>query len=279
VPRATRFLAAKAGPAGRAGLLGAALDLTESYRSGTRAAPARIRAASDALETYSPPQDRDLEDVAFGDWGDVDLGGLSMPAALDAVEQRFGAVLARGFGVLLGGEHTLALAGFRAARRLHPEAALIQFDAHLDIRDEYEGERAGHATWVRRVGEQFGFECIVQLGIRSGTREEFRLARERCLYSSSGLELPAWVLEHLSARAVYVSVDIDVLDPGAAPGTGCPEPGGVTFRDLQESLYRLAPLRVVGADLCEVLPDNDPADVTAICAAKLVRELVLLFGR
>jgi agmatinase len=250
--------------------------LTESCRAGTRAAPDLIRAASDTIETYSPHLDRDLEDLDLADWGDVALAGLAMVQALDRIEERFISVLESGFGVLLGGEHTVALAGFRAARRVHPDAALVQLDAHLDARREFEGARICHATWVHCAGEQFGWDSIVQLGIRSGTRDEFRRVRRDCMYSGLDLHLPEPVARRLAARPVYVSVDIDVLDPSAAPGTGCPEPGGASFRELVASLYALGGLRIVGADVCEVLPDADPAGITATAAAKIVRELLLL---
>ncbi len=275
----TLFLAARPGPGGRAGILGAPLDLTESCRAGTRAAAQRIRALSHSIETYSPVLDLDLEDLDLADWGDVDLAGRSMDAALAAIEAAFAAVLSHGFGLLLGGEHTVALAGFRAVRRHYPDAALIQLDAHLDIRQQYEGEAICHATWVNRVGEEFGFGNVVQLGIRSGTREEFGRARRDCLLTSFDLDLPEPIREQLAGRPIYLSLDIDVLDPGTAPGTGCPEPGGATFRELLRALYALRELRVVGADICEVLPDTDPADVTAVAAAKIARELLLMFAR
>src|SRR5581483_2315771 len=231
-PSARRFLATRGGPPGRVGLLGAALDLTESCRAGTRAAPDRIRAASDTLETYSPVLDRDLEDLDVVDWGDVAIDGMAMAPALAAIQARFLEVLRSGFGVLLGGEHTVALAGFRAAREVYPDACLVQFDAHLDAREEFEGRRVCHATWVNCVGEEFGLEHVVQLGIRSGSREEFQRARRGCLLTTPEVTLPAALRDRLAGRPLYLSVDIDVLDPGAAPGTGCPEPGGVSFREL-----------------------------------------------
>jgi agmatinase len=272
------FLAAKRTAEGAsAGILGAGLDLTESCRSGTRAAPRHIRAASYGLESYSPILERDLEDLSVADWGDVEVDGMAIVTALDTICERFADVLQAGFGILLGGEHTIALAGFRAARRVYPDAALVQFDAHLDIRQEYEGAALTHATWVHHAAEEFGYDSIVQLGIRSGTREEFVRA-ERCLYSSAGLDIPPPILEALAGRPVYLSVDVDVLDPGTAPGTGCPEPGGVTFRELAMSLYALRSLRVIGADVTEVLPETDPAHVTALAAAKIVRELILMFA-
>jgi agmatinase len=233
---------------------------------------------SHGLETYSPILKRDLEELPLADFGDVDVSGMPIEVAIATISERFAVVLRSGFGILLGGEHTVALAGFRAARQVYQDAVLIQFDAHLDIREEYEGESLTHATWVSHVGREFGFDSVIQLGIRSGTREEFQRA-ERCLYSSTGVSIPPAVLTQVADRPLYLSVDIDVLDPGTAPGTGCPEPGGVTFRELADSLYTLRALRVIGADITEVLPDTDPANVTALAAAKIARELILMFAR
>jgi agmatinase len=180
--------------------------------------------------------------------------------------------------VMVGGEHTASLGGFRGIKRVHPEARLLQVDAHLDIRAEYEGERYTHATWLHRAGEEFGFEVIHQVGLRSGDRAEWRLARERTAFSSTRLGLPEDVRNRLGDKPLYVSIDIDVLDPAHAPGTGCPEPGGYTFRELAEFLYSLQGLNVVALDVMEVSPRTDPADITAIAAAKLIREAVLIWG-
>jgi agmatinase len=155
---------------------------------------------------------------------------------------------------------------------------IIQADAHLDMRADYEGQPLTHATWLHRVGDEFGFGIIHQVGLRSGERAEWRLARSRTAWSSTELDLPLEVRERIGQLPVYVSIDIDVLDPAHAPGTGCPEPGGVTFRDLAEFLYGLKGLNVVGIDVMEVSPNLDAANITAAAAAKLVREAILLFG-
>jgi agmatinase len=155
---------------------------------------------------------------------------------------------------------------------------VLQVDAHLDIRPDYEGDPFTHATWLHRVGEAYGFAIIHQVGLRSGDRSEWQLARERTGWSSTELSLPQDIRERIGARPVYVSIDIDVLDPAHAPGTGCPEPGGVTFRELADFLYGLEGLRVVALDVMEVSPSTDPSNITATAAAKLVREAVLLFG-
>jgi agmatinase len=262
----------------RAAVLGVPLDLTESFRLGTAAAPARIREVWESLEDYSPILDADAADLEFDDVGDVPLAGLSMDRALERIEDAAAPLFGRGFVLALGGEHTVSLALFRAARRVYADAFLVQLDAHTDLRSSYEGQAIGHATWLYWAGREVGLGSVAQLGVRSGTREEFALARD-CAWSSPRLELPGAVQDRIGARPVYLTIDIDVLDPSAAPGTGCPEPGGPTFAELQAFVYSLAGLRVIGADITEVLPACDAGDITALAAAKLARELLLLFVR
>ncbi|MBI4494246.1 MAG: agmatinase [Chloroflexi bacterium] len=276
-PPSVPFLASRPATEGQVVLVGAPLDLTESFRAGTRLAPQRIRQASDVLESYSPRLDRDLVDLRLADAGDLDLDGLSLPEALAAIEATVAQIRRAGLPVLLGGEHTATLAAFTALKRALPGTMLLHLDAHLDLRAAYQGEALGHATWLYHVGRRWGFDQIVQLGVRSGTREEYRLAAT-CAWSSPGLELPARVREQLARGPVYVSIDIDVLDPACAPGTGCPEPGGPRYDELEGLLHSLAGLRVVGVDVMEVLPEADPAGITAVAAARLVREAALLFG-
>jgi agmatinase len=283
-PPATPFLASSTEPAPSArvaaAIFGAPLDLTESFRAGARHGPRAVRYMSDSLETYSPVLDRDLEDLTLLDLGDLDLSAMGIAAAIDSISDAAAHAAASGrLAVMLGGEHTGSLGGFRGVKRVYPDAVILQADAHLDMRPEYEGESLTHATWLHHVGEEYGFDVVHQVGLRSGDRAEWRLARTRTAWSSPDLSLPAPVVERIAHRPVYVSIDIDVLDPAHAPGTGCPEPGGVTFRELAAFVYGLADLNVVGVDVMEVSPDLDPANITAAAAAKLVREAVLLFGQ
>jgi agmatinase len=234
---------------------------------------------SDVLESYSPVLNRDLEDLSVCDLGDVPLQGLAIEAALDAIADAMAHAAGQAqLGVMLGGEHTGSLAGFRGIKRVHPDAVILQADAHLDMRADYAGESLSHATWLNHVGQDFGFGTIHQVGLRSGDRREWQLARRETGWSSTELSLPQSVRQQIGHRPVYVSIDIDVLDPAHAPGTGCPEPGGVTFRELVDFLYSLEGVHVVAVDVMEVSPDLDPANITAAAAAKLVREAILLFG-
>jgi agmatinase len=235
-----------------------------------------VREASHVLESYSPYLQLGLDDIALSDWGDVPLLGLGMDAALDAISQAVERAAAQGLPLLIGGEHTVTVGAVRGAHKRYPNLVLVHVDAHLDLRDEYEGLRTSHATVIRRVADEIGLERIAQCGIRSGTREEFEVAR-RCLWSGPGLQLDRAVRDRIRSRPVYLTIDIDVLDPAVAPGTGCPEPGGATFVELLALIHSLRELRVVAVDVTEVLPAADVNDVTSVAAAKIIREAALAF--
>lgn len=252
-------------------ITGVPYDTTSSFRRGSRWGPQAIRHASDSIETYSPLIDRDLDDLRFVDGGDLDLEGLEPPAMVRAVRRHLGP----GLPFLLGGEHTITLGAVQALVARHHDLTVVQWDAHTDLRAAYEGREISHATVMRRMLD--GGVPLVQLGIRAGTREEFALARERSLHLSRGVSLTPPLLEALRPRPLYLSVDIDVLDPSVAPGTGNPEPDGATYAELLEGLRSLSSHRIVGMDLVEVAPPWDPTGRTAVVAATLVREMLLLF--
>ena len=281
---AIRYLASspdlRAGDAvAAAAIFGAPLELTESFRGGTHGGPAAVRYMSEGLESYSPVLDRDLEDFLTRDLGDLTLDGLEMHDALDRISGAMAHAASQArVAIMIGGEHTASLGAFRGVKRAYPDAVILQVDAHLDMRPDYEGRALTHATWLHHVGQEFGFGIVHQAGLRSGDRHEWDTARRETAWSSTELSLPATVRERIGHLPVYVSIDIDVLDPAHAPGTGCPEPGGVTFRELATFLYDLEGLRVVALDVMEVSPNLDAANITAAAAAKLVREAILLFG-
>jgi agmatinase len=259
-------------------LLGVPLDRTQYYRSGTGLAPGRIRLVSDILETYSPELHRDLSEVAFTDAGDIEVGGLGPEAAVEQIARETVPFIQAGsIPILVGGEHTLTLGGVRAAHSRHPDLVVLQLDAHLDLAAEDRGMALTHWTVFRRIADEIGQDRLIQLGIRSGTREEF-LAAGRSRYWSADVRLPTALRRELGRVPIYLSIDIDVLDPAVAPGTGSPEPPGVGFRELIDFIYSLRNFRIVAADLVEVSPPYDRGDLTAVVAAKLLRELILLLG-
>jgi agmatinase len=253
-------------------LLGVPYDATSSFRRGSRWGPSAIRAASDSIETYSPLLDRDLDRLPFVDGGDLEVHHLDPPAMVAAIERAIGP----GLPFLLGGEHTITLGAVRALSARHQNLTVVQWDAHTDLRSEYDGARICHATVMRRLLDA---GCpLVQLGIRAGTREEFEIAKRRSLHLSRGVSLPGPLLETLRPGSLYLSVDIDVFDPAVAPGTGNPEPDGVGYAELLAALRSLRRHRIVGIDLVEVAPPWDPGGMTPILAASLVRDMLLLFA-
>lgn len=263
-------------------LFGAPFDSTTSYRPGARFGPPAIRGESFGLETYSPYQDRDLCDYAVFDSGDLELCFGSSEAALRDIEERAEQIFADGkLPFLLGGEHLVTLGSVRAAVRRYPELAILHFDAHADLRDDYLGAKLSHACVMRRCHELVGDGRIHQFCIRSGDRAEWRFAGEghTCLhpYDFTGLRE---TVEALGERPVYLSIDLDCLDPSVFPGTGTPEAGGVSFTQLLHGMQTACQARVVACDVNELAPSLDATGASTAAACKVVRELLLgLLGK
>jgi agmatinase len=254
-------------------IIGCPLDITSSFRPGTRFAPQAIRDCSWGLETYSPALDRDLEDLKICDVGDISLPQGDLEGAQGMIQGYLATVMADGkFPVLLGGEHLISLPAVTAVAKYHPHLAVIQLDAHADFRQEYLGDTLSHATVMRRIADLLGGDNICQLGIRSGTREEMRAAK------SKGVIIDREeMLRRTAGRPVYLSLDLDILDPGVAPGVGVPEPGGLSFDEVISLISQLDALHIVGIDIVELSPPYDPTQQSAMAAAKLIRELILQF--
>ncbi len=271
------FLGARPHPRPAAVIIGAPYDATSTHRPGARLAPPAIRWASNSIETYSPVQQRDLEALAFTDAGDLELFGCTLEAMIARVRDAVGARIDT-LPVLLGGEHTIAVGAVDALAERYPDLGVVVLDAHLDLRDEYDGRRWSHATTIRRIADRVGMTRVGVLGARSGTREEWAAAPSLAFCShTAAFTTAAWAA--LAERPLYLSVDIDAFDPGVAPGTGNPEPLGLRVDEFVGLLSVLRETRVVGCDLVEVSPPNDPAGQTAMLAAWLVREMLLAFAR
>ncbi len=258
-------------------LFGAPFDGTTSFRPGTRFAPAAMRRESYGLELYSPYQDRELTDGNIFDSGDIELPFGSPERALGMIEERAGEILADGkLPFLIGGEHLTTLGAVRAAAAKYPGLHILHFDAHADLRDEYLGEKLSHACVLRRCHELTGDGRIYQFGIRSGDKSEFEWGKEHVftrLFDFEGLED---VLESLRGRPVYLTVDLDVLDPSVFPGTGTPEPGGVSFDALREAVTTACQtLNVVAADVNELSPHYDASGASTAAACKIAREMLI----
>ncbi|SFA39597.1 agmatinase [Anoxybacillus pushchinoensis] len=261
-------------------IYGMPMDWTVSYRPGSRFGPARIREVSIGLEEYSPYLDRELDEVKYFDAGDIPLPFGNAQRSLDMIEQFVDRVLEAGkFPLGLGGEHLVSWPVMKAVYKKYPDLAIIHMDAHTDLREHYEGEPLSHSTPIRKIAELIGPKNVYSFGIRSGMKEEFEWAKQNGMYIAKFdvLEPLKEVLPTLAGRPVYVTIDIDVLDPAHAPGTGTVDAGGITSKELLAAIHTIArsDVRVVGADLVEVAPVYDHSEQTANTASKLVREILL----
>ncbi|KIQ93804.1 Agmatinase [Anoxybacillus thermarum] len=261
-------------------IYGMPMDWTVSYRPGSRFGPARIREVSIGLEEYSPYLDRELDEVKYFDAGDIPLPFGNAQRSLDMIEQFVDRILEAGkFPLGLGGEHLVSWPVMKAVYKKYPDLAIIHMDAHTDLREHYEGEPLSHSTPIRKIAELIGPKNVYSFGIRSGMKEEFEWAKQNGMYIAKFdvLEPLKEVLPTLAGRPVYVTIDIDVLDPAHAPGTGTVDAGGITSKELLAAIHAIArsDVRVVGADLVEVAPVYDHSEQTANTASKLVREMLL----
>ncbi len=263
-------------------LFGAGADSTTSYRPGTRFGPAAIRSESYGIETYSPYQDRDLEDFPFFDSGDLEFPFGSPSRQLDMIESRTEEILSDGkIPFMIGGEHLVTLGAVRAAAKRFPDLHIIHFDAHADLREDYLGERLSHASVIRRCHDILGDGRIWQFGIRSGTREEFAFMKAGHVTTEpfSCSTLPSLTPEFASSPSrppVYLTIDMDVLDPSDFPGTGTPEAGGLRYDELRRAVTDiLTRFRVVALDNVELSPPLDPTGRSTALSCKFIREQLL----
>lgn len=281
----------------KAALVGVPFDGAVTYRAGAKQGPTELRAASDSIESYCPKLDRDLHEFVYLDLGDLDVG---IPDILgDSPGERLVRSLRRQLDALpdlplvaIGGDHLVAYPFIERALEHHADLQILHIDAHMDLRDRWEGEPFNHATVMRRVLERMGpGHRIHQWGIRSGERREYRLAGRE-----PGIEAIEPTLAALEARLdqlfavnapIYLTLDIDGIDPADIPGTGTPEPDGLRFGVVEAALGKLAsdeakdprgrPL-LVGADLVELAPALDPTGRSQVAAARLVRGMLLVLA-
>jgi len=253
-------------------MMGYPYDGTCSYKPGSRFGPGEIRSHSEGIETYSPRLNVDIQNIPFFDGGDLELPFGDRDAVLERIEVNAEAAFGEGrvlFGI--GGEHLVSLPIIRSAWRNFPGLHVIQFDAHMDLREDYLGDQLSHATVMRRVLDFLPPDHLHQFDIRSGTAEEWAFSREHGLLKGN----PVTLLKGLPEDTpLYITIDMDVLDPSVFPGTGTPEPGGLTFGELMDRLYRFQGRRIVGVDFMELAPNIDPTGVSTIVAAKLMREML-----
>ena len=243
-------------------LYGAPFDSTTSYRPGARFGPSAIRHESFGLETYSPYQNADLTDFDIFDSGDLELCFGSSEAALADIEARAAEIL-------------------HAVAEKHPGLHIIHFDAHADLRDDYLGAKLSHACVLRRCHEIVGDGRIHQFCIRSGERAEFEFAAQHTEMHKFDFTGLAELTEQLCAtkEPVYLTIDLDCLDPSCFPGTGTPEAGGVSFLQLLDAIRTVTKANIIGADVNELAPMLDQSGVSTATACKVLRELLIALDK
>ena len=274
-------------------VVGVPWDSGVTYRPGARFGPSAIRQASRLLRPYNPALDvQPFRDAQVVDAGDVAANPFDIPRAIDETREGLAALITpAGRPVLsLGGDHTMALPALQAMHSVHGPLALVHFDAHLDTWNTYFDAPYTHGTPFRRASEQ---GLIVQghsahVGIRGSLYDRQDLLDDQELgftivhcrdIDRIGVDgIVERVVDRVGDHPLYVSIDIDVLDPAFAPATGTPEAGGMTSRELLGVLRAMRELRLVGADIVEVSPVYDHAEVTAVAAANIAYELVTIMS-
>jgi len=258
-------------------LFGIPYDGTTSFRPGTRFGPPAIRQDSFGIETYSPYFDQDLEDYNLCDLGDIELPFGNVNRVMETVESFARPIAQKGKKIFsIGGEHLVAYPVFKAVFEKYPDLAIIHLDAHTDLREDYLGEKLSHASVIKRIWDHVGDTSIYQFGIRSGLKEEFEWAKTHTYLEKFTANTLPEMVKRIGQRPVYLTVDLDVLDPSIFSGTGTPEPGGLSFNALIEALKAMKGLNIVAADAVELAPHYDHSGVSTAVACKLVREMTLL---
>ncbi|MGL6173266.1 MAG: agmatinase, partial [Cellulosilyticaceae bacterium] len=221
--------------------------------------------------------DLDLTDFKISDIGDIDMPFGNPKAALAAIKETLSTLLTdRKKTLLIGGEHLVSLPVIEALYEKYPDLHIIHFDAHTDLRDDYLGEKLSHATVLRRAWDLLGDNRIFQFGIRSGTKEEFDWAKVHTHLNPFNAHSLTDVVNLLKDKPIYLTIDLDVLDPSIFSGTGTPEPGGLTMKELLDALLLMQNLNLVGADVVELAPHYDASGVSTAVACKVIREVSLL---
>jgi agmatinase len=257
------------------------MDWTTSFRPGTRFAGNQVRVDSFGIEWYSPYREANLKDFKTSDIGDLELPIGDVENSLKVVYETSKKIYEdHKFPVMIGGEHLVTLPVLQAAKEKYKNLHVIHLDAHTDLRESFFGRELSHATFMYHAHKFLGDHTIYQFGIRSGDQHEFDWAKKHIhqrKFDFEGLDKAVETLKHVP---VYITIDIDVLDPSVVSGTGTPEPGGMQYKDLIWAFEQFEKLgHIVGCDLVELNPYLDPSGASTAVAVKTIRELTLILQK
>tara|TARA_Y100001970_G_scaffold264368_1_gene350907 strand:+ start:363 stop:1244 length:882 start_codon:yes stop_codon:yes gene_type:complete len=262
------------------GIFGVNYDGTCSFQPGARFGPESIRQVSSCLETYCPKLNKDLQDVMYVDFGSIQIDQNASKFVVEAVKSATNYLISKDLSpIIIGGEHSITSGAIEALVKKYPDLILVQLDAHADLRESYMGNKHSHACAMKRCLDVLPEKKIFQVGIRSGTKEEFQFMHKKnqlvnFLPGGNAEELKKALLPY-SQSPIYLTIDLDWFDPSLLAGTGTPEPGGFFWNDFEEILQTLKDFRIVASDIVELSPEIDKSGVSSIVAAKVLRCLIL----
>ena len=262
------------------GIFGVNYDGTCSFKPGTRFGPPSIRNVSQCLESYCPKLGKDLEDINYVDLGSLSIDCNESKSVINAVKSATNFLIRNNLTpLMLGGEHSITRGAIEALVNRYPNLILVQLDAHADLRDSYIGNQHSHACTMQRCLEILPEKRIFQVGIRSGTKQEFKLMREnnQLINFKTGNDCEEFkkVLSPFKNSPIYLTIDLDWFDPSLLPGTGTPEPGGFFWHDFEVIIQTLQSFNIVASDIVELSPDIDLSGVSSVVAAKVLRSLIM----
>ncbi|MCX7995748.1 MAG: agmatinase [candidate division WOR-3 bacterium] len=254
-------------------LIGFPYDRTSSFIPGSRLGPRYIRICTENIEWFSPYQNRSVASLKIADLDDYEFHTEDQIKEME--EKAYELYRQKKRVIFLGGEHTISPPIIKGIQRAIKQFSVIHFDAHADLRDDYHGERFSHAAAMRRAGDTIGLRNIYQFGIRSGTKEEFSLNKN--LYRFSVYKNLKKIIKKIP-EPVYITIDVDVVDPSQIPAVSTPEPNGITFKELIDSLLLLKNKKIIGADIVEYNPLATTPYASGSAVAVILRELILIMA-
>ena len=262
------------------GIFGVNYDGTCSFKPGARFGPEAIRQVSSCLETYCPKLNKDLEDIMYVDFGSIIIDKNDSKSVIESVKSATNFLINKRLSpIMIGGEHSITTGAIEALVKKYPDLILVQLDAHADLRESYIGNKHSHACTMKRCLEVLPEKKILQVGIRSGTKEEFQFMHNNNqlvnFYPGENAQKLKEALQQYSKSPIYLTIDLDWFDPSLLAGTGTPEPGGFFWNDFEEILKTLRDFRIVASDIVELSPEIDKSGVSSIVAAKVLRSLIL----